>query len=300
MKKVLLIVSILLIGTLIIGLVIYMTNQNTKHEITDMLGYNVKVGDYIRFVPESTNYTISTSLTGYHENQTINPSELKIWRVLKINTDKSVEVISEYLPTNATIFSGLVGYNKLVGSLNTIASQYTKKGYVISARNIGFANQSEDVSNIKSYNNFINKSWDEIKSYVKTNDSFPLSMSVDEAYTKDIDLVQSVLGSLGTTPVPIGNTVYLNEWSYYIASRNAEYNTLFPYLNLYVRYVDGTRNNTIGVSDIYSCSDNNWNDGCESLSTSLRIRPIITLSPTISIISGDGSSEKTAYELKKW
>ena len=295
------ILSILLVGTLLIGLTGCGAEKTKKHEATDMLGYNVKVGDYIRFVPENTSYTISSSLTGYPENQTINPSELTIWRVIKINLDNSVDVVSQYLPTNETIFTGLIGYNKFVGSLNTIASQYTKEGYVISARNIGFESQQEDVSNVKAYNEFINKSWEEIKSYVKLNGSVALNMSTDESYKEDTELVQRALGRLGATPVPTDDKVYSGYWRYYISSRNAEYKTLFPYLNSYVRYVDGPRDNEISQTIVYSCSDSNSNGGCENgSSTDIRIRPIITLSPTIDIISGDGSSENTAYELKKW
>lgn len=55
------------------------------------LADNVKIGDYISMTPTSTSYTISKDLTGYSHDQKINPSELKLWRIIRKNLDGSID-----------------------------------------------------------------------------------------------------------------------------------------------------------------------------------------------------------------
>ncbi len=70
------------------------------------------VGDYVAYTPSKTRYDIANSLTGmdkYSETdstlvaiknagkQTIKPSELNLWRVIKKNEDGTIEIVSEYV-----------------------------------------------------------------------------------------------------------------------------------------------------------------------------------------------------------
>lgn len=93
--------------------------------------------------PTSASYTISKDLTGYTSDQTINPRELKLWKVIKKNSDRTVEVVSEYVSSSKIYFKGWTGYMNLVGGLNTIAAQYTNTKYVSRTRHIGYSNQIE-------------------------------------------------------------------------------------------------------------------------------------------------------------
>ncbi len=91
--------------------------------------------------PTATSYTIPTSVTGYTSAQTINPSELNLWRVIKVNTDGTVEMVIEYVSSEDVYFFGEKGYKNFVDGLNTIAAQYTNEKYVQSTRHMGYSNQ---------------------------------------------------------------------------------------------------------------------------------------------------------------
>ena len=116
---------------------------NVNFETLETLASIVELGDYISITPTSTSYTIPTSLTGYSSNQTINPSELNLWRVIKKNEDGTVDVVSEYSSSIPIYLWGNVGYMNYVGALNTIASQYTNDKYVVRTRHMGYSNQIE-------------------------------------------------------------------------------------------------------------------------------------------------------------
>ena len=127
------------------------------------------VGKYVTMTPTATSYKIPTSVTGYTGIQTINPSELNLWRVIKVNDDGTVEMVSDKVSSTLVYFSGSKGYKNLVGGLNTIAAQYTDGKHVQSTRHMGYSNQEETCTGL---------------------------CSGDTGYETDTDLVQSVVGSL--------------------------------------------------------------------------------------------------------
>ena len=87
---------------------------------TDAVGLSDKVelGDYISMTPKKTSYTISKSVTGYSQDQTINPSELNLWLVLRKNDNGSIDVVSWYTTNNEIVFKGETGFLNLAGVLN--------------------------------------------------------------------------------------------------------------------------------------------------------------------------------------
>lgn len=124
------------------GLVNINSNGNSKIECTVDFSYPaladyVSVGDYVSYTPSVSKYEIDVSLTGSNY-QTINPSELNLWRVIRINDDKTIDVVSEYLSSTLVVFSGKIGYTKSVGTLNKIASQYESDTYTVSSRAMGY------------------------------------------------------------------------------------------------------------------------------------------------------------------
>ena len=100
-------------------------------------------GDYVKMTPTLTSYTTDTSKTGYTSIQTINPSELNLWRVLKVNSDGTIELISEYTSSTSVYFRGQTGYKNLVGYLNVLASKYENSKYTKGARYVGYNGQKE-------------------------------------------------------------------------------------------------------------------------------------------------------------
>ena len=96
-----------------------------------------KVGDYIKMTPISTSYTISKDLTGYDSDQTINPSELNLWRVIKVNADGTVEMVSDKVSSYKVKLKGKVAYMRWTRVLGEIVNQYTDNKNVQGIRNIG-------------------------------------------------------------------------------------------------------------------------------------------------------------------
>ncbi len=107
-----------------------------------------KLGDYVSYTPSKTNYEITSDLTGYNTVQTINPSELNLWRIIRKNSDGSIEMVSEYISNEAISFYGKEGYKNLVASLNTIAKQYETEGITIDSRSFGYRNQTQNLTEL--------------------------------------------------------------------------------------------------------------------------------------------------------
>ena len=84
----------------------------TGHNLTN----EVQIGQYVSMTPTSTSYKISKGLTGYSSDQTINPSELNLWRVIKKNEDGTIEMVSDSISSKYVYFNGQTGFLKLVGT----------------------------------------------------------------------------------------------------------------------------------------------------------------------------------------
>ena len=98
--------------------------------ITGVKADSLKVGDYVQFTPSKSTYSVSNSVTGHATDQTIKPSELKLWRVIKVNSNGTFD---EYLTNvrgitaiqncdnlrNTEIVFETVGYS---GKYNTMAN----------------------------------------------------------------------------------------------------------------------------------------------------------------------------------
>ena len=241
---------------------------------------NVELGAYIRMTPTSTSYTIPASLTGYTSNQTINPSELNLWRVIKKNEDGTIDVVSECVSSTPVYFSGKTGYINFVKGLNTIAAQYTNDKYVSSTRHMGYSNQTETITNTSKLNQ-TTPPWTRHTSlqWINCDPSLYLC-GTDESlgagdigYEADYNLVNGAYGSM-IAKTPSGITT-----PYWLASRRFHYISNSDW-NWSVRFV-----NTAG--DLYS----NWafTSSRGNYDCKYAIRPILTLNSTAEIDSGDGT-----------
>lgn len=265
-------VIMILLISLIIFFKIFVMNNDSQKIINE-----IKLGDYIKMTPTSTNYKIDSDITGYTLIQEINPSKLNIWRVIKIN-DETIEVISEYVTSEKIYFSGKVGYINLVNCLNEIAKSYTNEEYVLETRNIGYSNQTEILTN---YNILDNPKW-----LTSTNDNInEKDGGGDTLYERDYNLIKEILGS--TKALSYDN----KESSYWLSSRYYKYEEGNYSFNGRVIDKEGeikereliTYDKEIGVNNQLSGNS---------------IRPILILKRNIEIIKGDGKSKETAYELK--
>ena len=209
-----------------------------------------KVGDYVRMTPTSASYTISSSLTGYSSNQTINPRELNLWRVIRINNSGTIDMVSIYTSSTKVYLCGYTGYYKYIDTLNTIASQYINSKYTSTSRYMGYISQTGTV------NRLIN--------------------SEETDYITDSNLVKAVFGTLKT------NTVGTSTQSgYWIAARR-----YIDYGNGNVhwggRYAYGDDNNRY---NFISNANGTYSTGCKNIA----VRPIVTLKSGL-IATGSGTS----------
>ena len=237
--------------------------------------YELAVGDYVSYTPEITSYSVDTSVTGYtgSEAQTINPSELNLWRVLNINSDGTVDLISEYVSSTNVYFGGLTGYKNFVGYLNVLAEQYETEGITDGSRYFGFNGQTEYITDTSMFTstppfgcstngtagNCTNTT------YPNDPDDYEAYGGGDKLYTTDYDRVYTVLGTriaykVGTYTA----TLYWMASRYYIYGSSAYYN----WSGRHVR-----ASGSSSYYDLYYYSSSSFYD----YSNSNALRPIVTL-----------------------
>lgn len=236
----------------------------------DALCSKVKLGDYVSMTPTQTTYTIPTALTGYSSDQTINPSELNLWRVIAINSDGTIDMVSEYVSSTNVYFSGQEGYLNFVGTLNTIANQYGNSKYTIRTRHMGYNGQTATITDTSKFTTTAS-----LTSSTSNNDNETVGGG-DVMYEKDIELVKV---ALGTVVAKKPSNVATNYW---LASRAFEYTSADIYSWRGRNVYDSGSVSTIAL---YSYS-NDW----DSRTYWRAVRPIVTLKSDITATSGNGSS----------
>ena len=236
-------------------------------------------GDYITITPTKTSFKIPKSLTGYTGVQTINPSELTLWRVIKKNSC-NVEVVSEYTSSTRVYFKGTTGYRNLVGTLNIIASAYENPTYTVGSRMMGYDGQTLFLSDLSAFDGSTTTppsttSTPDLTS--GTGQEYSGGVLGDTLYLKDYLLVKNVYGNVKANRVGTSTAVY-----YWLSSRSFNYNsaTGFFFSGRYV-YSSGS----VGISNVRRFISS-WSDDASSYS----VRPILTLKSGVSIASGSGTS----------
>ena len=220
---------------------------------------SLALGDYVKMTPTKSSYTTDTSKTGYGGTQTINPQELNLWRVISINNDGTVDVVSEHVSSTAIYFKGQTGYQNLVGYLNLLASQYENSKYTKSSRHFGYNGQTEYITDTSKFTNPAPWKCD-------TGESCnPVESQGGGAklYTKDYDLVKSVLGTAIASKLDGTN-------SYWMASRNYYYYSTTNYI-WSGRNVDTLGDGSNSYLYLYRGSSFDSFSGLNSL------RPVLTL-----------------------
>lgn len=232
----------------------------------------LSLGDYVSYTPTSTSYTTDTSKTGYSSTQTINPSELNLWRVLKKNDDGSVDLISEYTSSVSIYFKSKTGYKNFVGYLNLLAKQYENSNYTKGSRYFGYNGQTEYITDDSKFTNpapWTNSTSD------NSNES---QGGGDTLYIDDYNQLNTALGKMIAYKVGTSTAT-----SYWVASRYYYYNSATRY-DWRARYIDTSV--PIYHSPLYYYSSNSFNE----LSYNHVLRPIVTLKSDLVITDGDGTS----------
>ena len=234
----------------------------------------VKLGDYVSMTPTSTSYKIPAGTIGYTSDQTINPSELNLWRVIDIRDDGTVEMVSEYVSSGKVYFNGQKGYLNFVGTLNTIAKQYENSKYTVGSRYIGFNGQTQVITDTST---FVNPPL--LTSSTSDNSNEKIGGG-DVMYEYDTNTsTGKVYKALGTLVAKkVGTTTASTYW---LSVRNYNYRSSTDY-RWNVRSVD-----TLGDLSDYGLYFYNYgfygNSGVRAL------RPIVTLKADVQA-TGSGTS----------
>ena len=124
-------------------------DQIYNETLTENLSNLLKIGDYVNYTYDtvSSGYNLPATQSGYDTDQTISQTTNLKWRILSINEDGTVDLISE-TPTNQEVFfKGALGYNNGVLLMNDIcAEQYSNKELEIIARSINLEDIESQMS----------------------------------------------------------------------------------------------------------------------------------------------------------
>ena len=237
----------------------------------------LSLGDYVSYTPSKTSYTTDTSKTGYTSTQTINPSELNLWRVISLNQDGTVDLISENISSEMVRFAGLTGYINYVGYLNTLASKYETTGITVGSRYFGYNGQTQYITDTSKFTS--TAPW---KCNTEANgcNTVENQGGGDTLYTSDYNLVNTILGTINATD-PSGTPN-----SYYTASRWYKYgNDTTYYWTVRIIGTNGRIMSMYSFNSMYVYSGGSFNGG----TITGTLRPIVTLK---SGLSYDGVGNK--------
>ena len=296
--------------------------------VDDQVKYmdDLQVGDYVAYTPGSetaSSYPLSTAESGYTGYQTISKDSLS-WRVLSINDDGTVDLISATPTTQNIYFRGATGYNNGVYLLNDIADElYSNDSLGVTARSLtiedieagmteagleyvhSYANSYAAVGETKTYTSSSYRYYPNI--YAQENGS-----GIDLATTNDPNSAVKTDGigqsdsyysepttetytqassSLTVTQTYynrlMSSTYYKNSTFYNLVHSGSTYWLASRFVNTYSDYANfGLRRVPSGSLGGNSLfrSDN----GMYSLG--IRLRPVVSLKSNIRLSSGDGSS----------
>ena len=289
-------------------------------EKTKKLADEVKVGDYVKYTPDTLNdealATLKANLNTYSGNSssTVNPAIKRDnlnWRVLDVQNGQ-VRLISE-VPTESKIeLKGQNGYNNAVKLLDDACSTlYTNSKLANKVQNL----KIEDITKYMTTQPTLDTA-----PYSPTNKYYPeillkeKGQTVNEKTRTVLDLSEQTEFINQTTKTQVDSwTLKKTYWSQTMKNTDSfkdskYYELLINNGSNYSTYWMSSRcvsaNSSNARFDVRSVSsglvyayDLYLSDGYE-YSDAYAFRPVITLNSNVQAISGDGSTAEQAYVIK--
>ncbi len=267
-----------------------------SNEVLEVKAITLEVGDIVKMTPTVSSYTTDTTKTGYSSTQTINPQELNLWRVIRVNNNNGTityDAVSEYL-SSVDIYFGQTGtsdeaktggvnaYKNYIGYLNTLASQYENSDYTVGSRYLGYNGQTEIISDTSYFDGsgtLANIVWSTSTSGTPDGENKGRG---DSLYVTDYNLVKQAYGGTDASAVAykINNKETASE--YWLASRYYNRSSLASF------GFAGSTINTSGTVSRYAFRS--YSLGWSNNSYAYAIRPIITLKSSLQA-SGFGTNK---------
>ena len=117
----------------------------------------IKIGDYVNYKPKSKTYTISKTYSGYTDNQEYTTENLG-WRILNINEDGTVDLISNKPTSHEVYFLGATGYNNGVYLLNDMCNNlYSNLDKGTTARSLDIEDIQDKLKSEDTYKGYESK-----------------------------------------------------------------------------------------------------------------------------------------------
>ena len=275
----------------------------------------LKVGDYIDYTPDTAgNYMGLGTSENEKAGSTDNPADgipqdttLK-WRVMNINNDGSVDIVSAAPIATNVYFQGSLGYNNGVLLLNDLCkSQYSNSTLGVTARSIDLEDiekkfNSTGINARNTYNNG-NKTYGQTQTYTNNYSYTPdiynhvgktAAEESKDYYSTPTTATHSQKGTLevqqtyyyfSNTPSSYFDDSTFHELifgtgtAYWLASRYASCYSADAYFGL--RLVDSA---TLGGLTLFDSNDNPYN-------YDLRVRPVVSLGSNIKISTDGGTAD---------
>lgn len=290
--------------------------KDTVNEYTGKIDRSyLKVGDYISYTPDiASNYMGLGNSTSEKSGSTSNPIDgipqdtTLTWRILSINEDGSVDIVSARPTSTKVYFNGSIGYNNGVYLLNDLCkSLYSNSTLGVTARSINLLDIESKLNTAgiearDSYNNG-NKTYGELQTYTGNYANTP------DIYTRVGKTAEEETKAYYTSPTTKTHTKESSlevQQTYYDFSNTADgyfddatfheliFNTGTKYW-LASRYADcysdiagfGLRY----ISNIYLFGYYLLNSYADTHDTSYFVRPVVSLGANIQISSSGGTVE---------
>ena len=288
----------------ITGLAILTTNRT-----------GLKVGDYIAYNPDTAgNYMGLGTSTSEKAGSSSNPAAgipqdttLK-WRVMNINDDGSVDLVSAAPIATNVYFQGSLGYNNGVLLLNDLCkSQYSNSTLGVTARSIDLEDiekkfNSTGINARNTYNNG-NKTYGQTQTYTNNYSYTPdiynhvgktAAEESKDYYSTPTTATHSQKGTLevqqtyyyfSNTPASYFDDSTFHELifgtgtAYWLASRYADCDS--PYANFGLRFVNSAN---LGGGYLFTSSSSTY-------IYNLRVRPVVSLGSNIKISTDGGTAD---------
>ena len=312
------------------GKVAYARGERIVGTYSNLTLKDLEIGDYVAYSPGSetvSSYSLPTTYSGHTSDQTISRDSLN-WRVLSINEDGTVDLISATPTSQDICLQGSAGYNNGVYLLNDVAaSLYSNKSLGVTARSLTIedieAGMNESgLDYVHSYNSgyatvgdtktYTDRYYPNL--YAQENGSgIDLTTTNDpnsEVKTDGIGQSDKFYDSPTTETYSKANSSLTVTQTYYYRTMNSSYYKNSTFYNLVhpgnsywlaSRYVStdsfyarfGLRVvNHINLSGLGLFNSYNY-----ARSDDYRLRPVVSLKSNIRLGTGDGKTAETAYQI---
>lgn len=303
--------------------------------VDDQVKYmdDLQIGDYVAYSPGSetaSSYPLSMAESGYTSDQTIPKDTSLKWRVLSINNDGTVDLVSDTETDTKIYYKGATGYNNGVYSLNNMCSQlYSNSSLGATARSMTIEDietgMNEDGLNYLHGYSDVQAVWGETYTYTN-NRYYPNLYEQENGSGIDLATINDPNSAVKEDGINQSDSYYTEPSTETYSQASSRLTVKQTYYNRSMsssHYRDGQTFYDLVHPESFYCLASRYvntystdaNFGLRAVnSSSLRggtmfstdghaydyygyLRPVVSLGSNIRLGSGDGQGPDSAYEI---